>query len=188
MKKTLLITALLLSSLATAADLEKISNPSQVTYELKLEKTKNDVAEVVYQHSSTALVGVPNSAAVYKTVTYIKECISNPKTKKYDLTPSTVNAGLNTTVILTEGKEQGQYNVTLSADYSELLGIKKIKDGKCEVDLPDIKVWNFTNSNQLNGNEEIVISTFSNNVYNYFSDKEEDINYRVLLRVVSQLK
>jgi LysM repeat protein len=188
MKKTLLISALLLSSLANAADLEKVSNTTQVTYELKLEKTRNDVAEVVYQYSATTLVGVPTPAANYKTVTYIKECVPNPRTKKIDLTPGTVNAGLNTTVTLTEGKDNGQYNVTLSADYTELLGIKKINDGKCEVDLPDLKVWNFTNSNQINVNEEIVISTFSNNAYNYFSDKEEEITYKVILRVVQEAK
>jgi hypothetical protein len=192
MRKIIVLFLLLATGLVNAADSFKtIQAPvqsAQITYELKLERTKDNVTEIVSQHQSTGLFNSPIPSANFKTVTYLKECNFDFKTKKQKLVKSTVNIGLNTNLIFTDEKLKNNgsaiYKVKFIGDYSELLILPKINDEKCDIETPHIRFWNFTNINVINKNEPIVLADFSYKEYNSLLNKDDDIKYKLTLKVI----
>lgn len=187
MKKTLLISALLISGLANAAGVSKVTTlPAQINYELKLERTKNNVVEVLNDYKISTLVGFPSPVGNYKNVTYIKSASTDPITKKVILTPETIAFGLNTNLTFTEGKTKGSYQVNFVNSYSELLNMVKTTSGEAEVDLPTTKEWSSTSSVVAKLNEQIVLGDFGYTEHNHILHKDEEVKYRILLKVIPQ--
>ena len=189
MKKTLILSALLISGLADAAGSAQIRNtPIQVIYELKLEKTKNGVTEIVSENKTSSLVGMDTPTANYKTISYIKECTTDLETKKQVLTPGTVNVGLYTNLVFTEERvknsDMTEYKIKFTGNYNELLNIPKVSVDKCEIETPNTREWNFTNINKVNLNEPIVLGNFGYVEHNHLLHKDEEVKYKITLKVV----
>lgn len=187
MKKTLILSALLVSGLANAAGVSKvITLPTQVTYELKVERTKNNVVEVLNEFKTSTLTSFPTPAGSYKHVPYVEKCAINPEDQITTLTPGTINVGLNTNVTIDEGKSKDLYLVKFVSGFSELLSMDKVNSGKCQVELPRTREWNSTHFHAVKANEQVVVNEFGYNEHNHILHKDEEVKYKILLKVIPQ--
>lgn len=186
MKKTIMILTLLASGIANANNLP--NKPAQVTYELKFEKTKNNLVEVVNEFKFSTLVGTPSTMQAYKQIGYIKASTIDPDTKGELLTPDVIKVGLDANMTITEGKNKGEYKVDIDSKYKELLSMSKITVGtnNSGIDLPTFKEWNFIKSYAVKANESIILETINDKQHNMLLHKDEDVQYKMILKVISQ--
>jgi hypothetical protein len=184
MKKTIMVSLLLATGLTNAADLS--TNPFQVTYELKLEKIKNNSSELLNDLKLSTLTDVATPYMDNKTITYLKEYRIDPITNQPVLIPDTIKVGLNSNIKFTPSKNKDEYEVKFVGEYSELLSLNKSKTEKVDIELPQIREWKFSKSSIVKANQSIVLGT--NNYYenNLLGNNKESEQYKITLKIIPQ--